>query len=85
MRNLSLRNEDENVEEPVVELVEEPVVEEPVVEKPVIEEYDDEEEEGGGEYVQLNHVRPRLHANRLSVSRCALHLLREFENNRMRI
>ena len=26
-----------------------------------------------------------LHANRLSVSRCALHLLREFENNLMRI
>ena len=49
------------VEEPVVEepVVEEPVVEEPVVEEPVIEEYDDEEEEGGGEYVQLNHVRPR--------------------------
>ena len=49
------------VEEPVVEepVVEEPVIEEPVVEEPVIEEYDDEEEEGGGEYVQLNHVRPR--------------------------
>jgi len=59
----SVAKEEPVIEEPVIEepVIEEPVIEEPVIEEPVVEETVglEDEEEDGGEYVQLNHVRPR--------------------------